>query len=267
MTMRNRTSLSLIALLLLTCYLAPAARAADPMPTFTVAYFNGACPAGWTEQSLASAVGRILLPTPRGGGASGFVGDALASQEEGSHAHGKATGSITSAAKEFVLIGGCCNGSLGHSGTYSMNGSAKTGHSGLPYLQLMACVKTDPPSTGSIPADILVFSIVPCAAPFTPYNAAAGRFVVGLNPNGQPAATFGGANLQPSEVRTHSHTMNGSMSFPQHDIAGASGCCAHNYAQSGSVGFTGNTVVDTSVGPFDSAVQAPYYTLFLCETP
>ncbi|MCB1807176.1 MAG: hypothetical protein KDJ99_19115, partial [Candidatus Competibacteraceae bacterium] len=100
---------------------------------------------------------------------------------------------------------------------------------------------------------------------FSAYNAASGRFIVGLNPNGQPAATFGGANLQPSEVRTHSHDMGGSLDFPEHDIAGGSGCCAHDYAASGSHGFSGSTGVDTNASKYDAAVQAPYYTAFLCE--
>jgi hypothetical protein len=237
----------------------------DSMPMLSIAYFNKACPDGWDNTSLASAAGRTLLPTPLGGGAGGFIGEPLSSQEAPSHAHAKATGSITSPAKEFVLIDGCCNDNLGHSGTYGMTGSADTGHSGLPYIQYNACMKTGKPSPGQIPSGLLSFSLIPCAAPFTAYNAAAGRYVVGLNPNGQPAATFGGPNLQPGEIRTHSHTMNGSMSFPEHDIAGASGCCAHNYAASGSHGFTGDTDVDTNSSKYDSAVQAPYYTAYLCQ--
>ena len=72
-------------------------------------------------------------------------------------------------------------------------------------------------------------------------------------------------DLQPGEIRTHSHTMNGAMSFPEHDIAGASGCCAHDYAASGSIDFTGSTDVNTNDSKYDSAVQAPYYTAYLCQ--
>ena len=46
------------------------AMADDLMPMFTIAYFEGACPEGWDNTSLASAAGRTLLPTPRGGGES-----------------------------------------------------------------------------------------------------------------------------------------------------------------------------------------------------
>lgn len=246
------------------CLLSPAF-AGDVLPQFTVSYFNGPCPDGWDNAPLSSAVGRTLLPTPRGGGAGGFVGEALGSQEQPSHAHAEASGSISSPAKEFILIDGCCNDSLGHSGTHSMHGSADTGHSGIPYIQYNACIKQAAPSAGDVPSGLLTFSLVPCAGDFSAFNAAAGRYVVGLNPNGQPVATFGGPNLKPSEIRTHTHTMNGTMDFPEHDIAGGSGCCAHDYAASGKHGFTGTTEVDTSHSKYDSAVQAPYYTVFLCE--
>ena len=241
------------------------AMADDVMPMFTIAYFEGACPEGWDNTSLASAAGRTLLPTPRGGGAGGFIGDALSSQEAPSHAHATASGSIDSPAKEFILIDGCCNDSLGHSGTHGMSGSAETGHSGLPYIQYNACLKTAAPKQGSMPSGLLTFSLMECSGDYSAYNAASGRYIVGLNPNGQPAATFGGPNLQPSEIRTHSHDMGGSMNFPGHDIAGGSGCCAHDYAASGNVNFSGKSGVDTSVSKYDAAVQAPYYTAFLCQ--
>lgn len=262
----NIRSLSKILALLLVCgSVAMAALAEDPMPTFSIAYFNGPCPPGWDSTSLASAAGRTLLPTPRGGGAGGFIGEALASQQAPTHKHAKATGSITSPAKQFVLVDGCCNESLGSSGTYTMQGTTETAGGGPPYIQYNVCMKMAAPSTGTVPRGLLTFSILQCSGNYMEYTAASGRYIVGLNPNGQPAATFGGANLTPGEIRRHSHSINGTMDFPKHDIAGASGCCAQNYAASGSIAFSGNTDVDTSSSQYDSAVQAPYYTVFLCE--
>jgi hypothetical protein len=255
----------LLALLLISGSVATAALAEDPMPTFTVAYFDGPCPAGWDSTSLAPAAGRTLLPTPRGGGAGGFIGQALTSQQVPTHKHAKATGSITTSGVQFVLVDGCCNNSLGSSGTFSMQGTTETAGGGPPYIQYNVCMKVAPLGAGTAPRGLLTFSILPCSGSYTEYTAASGRYIVGLNPNGQPAATFGGPNLQPSELRTHTHTMNGSMSFPGHQIAGASGCCAKNYAPSGSFAFTGSTVVDTQSSPYDSAVQAPYYTVFFCQ--
>lgn len=267
--MRFISVLEYLGFVMLSCcsVFTSAAWATDAMPSLSIAYFNGPCPDGWDNTSLASAAGRTLLPTPRGGGAGGFIGDALSSQEAPSHAHATASGSIDSPSKEFILIDGCCNDSLGHSGTHGMSGSATTGPSGFPYIQYNACLKSAQPSTGTIPSGLLTFSLVPCSGNFTAYNAASGRYIVGLNPNGQPAATFGGPNLQPSEVRTHTHTMGGSLNFPGHNIAGGSGCCAHDYAASGSVGFTGSTGVNTGASKYDAAVQAPYYTAFICQAP
>jgi len=246
-------------------FIVSTAFADDPMPNLSIAYFEEDCPEGWSNTALASASGRTLLPTPRGGGSGGFIGDALSSQEAPTHIHAEATGSVNSPSKQFILIAGCCNNSLGKSGTHGMTGSTETAESDLPYIQYNACLKNAPASAGTIPPGLLTFSLVQCATPFSDYNAASGRYIVGLNPNGQPAATFGGANLQPSEIRTHSHDMGGSMSFSKHDIAGGSGCCASGYAASGSHSFTGNTKVDTDASKYDSAVQAPYYTAFLCQ--
>ncbi len=261
----STTNLPFIQLLVCVASGATAALADDPIPTFTLAYFNSSCPPGWDNTSLASATGRTLLPTPTGGGAGGFIGEALTSQQVPSHQHAKVTGSITSPATSFVLVDGCCNTHLGHSGTYAMEGSVQDADGGPPYIQYNACLKQASPGAGSVPSGLLTFSILPCSGIYSDYAAASGRYIVGLNPNGQPAATFGGPVLKAGELRTHSHSMNGTMSFPAWDIVGASGCCAHNYAASGSIDFTGTTQVDTQSSRYDSAVQAPYYTGFFCE--
>ena len=239
--------------------------AGDVMPHLSIAYFNGACPDGWSNTSLSTAAGRTLLPTPLGGGAGGFIGEALGSQQAPSHAHAKADGSISIPDKDFILIDGCCNDNLGAAGTRPMEGSATVDHSGFPYIQYNACLKDEQPEAGTVPSGVMAYSLIPCGPGFSEYNAAAGRYVVGLNPNGQPAATFGGANLGPSEIRTHTHGMDGSINLPGHEIAGGSGCCASGYAASGTHSFTGETVVDSEASKYDSAVQAPYYTAFLCE--
>jgi hypothetical protein len=240
--------------------------AADALPQFTIAYFSGSCPDGWDNTSLASANGRFLIPTMLGGGVGAFSGEALASQQEPSHTHAKATGSISTSSKEYVLVDGCCNNSLGNSGTYTMSGSAQTASSGLPYIQYNACMKqVAPASKTSVPAEVTTFYLLPtCPTGWSPVNSAAGRYLVGLPANGAPSATFGGKALTPGENRTHSHTMNGTMNFPGHDIAGASGCCAHGYAGSGGTGFSGNTEVDTTQS-YDSVTQAPYYTATFCR--
>lgn len=254
----------MIALTALVC--TSSVLAADALPEFTIAYFSGSCPDGWDNTSLASANGRFLIPTMRGGGVGAFSGQALNSQQQPTHDHAKATGSITTSSKEYVLIGGCCNDSLGDSGTYTMSGSTESSSSALPYIQYNACMKQkapDPKTT--VPSGVTTFHLMPtCPDGWSPVNSAAGRYIDGLPANGAPSASFGGKALTPGENRTHSHSMNGKMNLPSHNIAGASGCCAHGYAGSGNTGFSGNTETD-SANAYDSVTQAPYYTATFCR--
>jgi hypothetical protein len=240
----------------------------DAMPLNTISYFNGACPDGWNNAALSSASGRFLIPSMQGGGVFSFAGEALTSQQTPSHAHASATGSIDLPAKEFILIDGCCNDSLGHSGTHNMSGSAKTGSSDLPYIQYNACMKTEAPSgKETVPSGVSTFFMSPiCPTGWTLQTSASGRYIVGRPDQGVPGATFGGKPLIPGEIRTHSHDMGGTMNLPEHNIAGGSGCCAHGYAASGNTKFSGNTNVDTNAGgKYDSATQAPYFTLTFCR--
>ncbi|MGI9280795.1 MAG: hypothetical protein ACR2PX_14395 [Endozoicomonas sp.] len=253
----------------LTALISPVLLAGDALPTFTISYFNGACPDGWDNASLSSANGRFLIPSMRGGGVASFVGEALTSQQTPSHTHADATGSISTSSKEFILIDGCCNDSLGDSGTHSMSGSTESASGNLPYIQYNACIKTATPesSAGTLPSGLMTYYMMPqCeASSWTPVYAADGRYPVGLPASGLPGATFGGKALSPGEIRTHDHSMGGTINLPGHDIAGGSGCCAHGYAGAGDTNFTGSTVVDTSSSKYDSAVQAPYYTATFCR--
>lgn len=245
---------------------ATAALAADALPLFTVAYFNGSCPAGWSNTGLGAASGRFIVPTMPGGGVGSFSGTALSALQAPTHEHRLAVGSITVSSKRFILIDGCCNESLGSSGVHTMSGSASPAPENLPYVQYNVCMKQAAPEPGTIvPAGVTTFHVLPsCPEGWDTVAGAAGRYIVGLHSTGLPAATYGGKPLTPGEVRTHGHTMNGSIDLPRHNIAGASGCCANNYAGSGATAFTGNTVVDAKTTD-DSAVQAPYYTATFCR--
>jgi len=240
--------------------------AADAMPQFSVSYFAGDCPDGWA--SLDGANGRFLMPTMLGGGSGAFSGEALASQGKPAHVHNTANGTVSITDRSFVLIGGCCNDNLAHSGTHSMTGSADSASSGLPYIQYRACTKTAAPSNETVPSQVMAFNILPqCPQGWSIANAAAGRYIVGLPANGAPSATFGGKALEPSEIRTHIHSMNGTIDLASHGIAGGSGCCAGGYASAGNANFTGATKPNTQDGKkkYDSAVQAPYYTGTFCQ--
>lgn len=240
------------------------ALSADAMPFFTEAYFAGPCPAGWT--SLDVAKGRFLIAAPLGSGVGAFAGAALDGKKAPEHLHDEITGNINLPSKNFILIGGCCNGNLGDSGTYGISGPSEAAGGNLPYIQFRACIKGDQPDGSAIPAKLLTFMAQPyCPATWEPENALAGRYVVALPDNGAPYYQFGGKPLGPNEIRTHVHAIKGKVSFGGHEIAGGSGCCASGYAASGDF-----DLIDAKTKPVasdfeDSAVQAPYYTALMCR--
>jgi hypothetical protein len=244
------------------------AQAADNMPFMSLAYFTGACPDGWT--GLSGAKGRTLLPSPLGGGVGTMAdaNDPLSPGQAPEHTHHKATGQVSTSSKEFVLVGSGPNHSPGKAGTYPMSGSTKSARSNLPYIQYNVCLKTAQPSgEGTIPDGVMSFQNMPmCPSGWQEYSAAKGRHIVALPKDGQPAASFGGKALAPGELRTHTHDIEGTISFPSHNIAGASGCCAHGYAGADTQRIHGgSTQDDTSEHKHDSAVLLPYYTATLCR--
>jgi hypothetical protein len=256
-----------LAMITAAVFASAGAAAGDAMPFLTAAYFAKSCPTGWTE--LPQAKGRFIVPSPQGAGTGGFVGTALdGSTSAPQHEHQKAEASITLVARNFVLIGGCCNERLGRSGAYTMQGSASKAPASLPNIQYVACMKTDTSVSGSVPADVMAFSMAGayCADGWREESAAKGRYIVGLPDNGTAYASFGGAPLRSGELRTHTHEVSSSLQFPESQIAGASGCCAENYASSGSADFSGATVPDPDADhPDDSAASAPYFTATLCR--
>jgi hypothetical protein len=250
---------------LLLCGGAPVvALAGDSMPFLTEAYFPGPCPAGW--KSLDGAKGRFLLPSPLGGGVGGFAGVALDGTKAPAHLHEKIAGKINLPSKNFILIGGCCNGNLGDSGDYSISGATSEHSGGLPYIQYSACMKRDDPDGSAIPSGLLIFMAQPtCPDTWQQEAAVSGRYIVALPDNGTPYYSFGGKPLAPSEVRTHVHGVKGKISFGGHDIAGGSGCCAGGYAASGSFDLNDAKTQPVAADEEDSAVQAPYYTALMCR--
>ena len=266
--MRNvtRSRLAVAAGLLLAAGAVNAAIAGDSMPFLTEAYFAGACPDGWAY--LDGAKGRFLLPAPLGAGSGAFAGAALDGINPPTTSYSKITGKIDLPSKNFVLISGCCNGSLGDAGNYSISGYTDRVTGNLPYIQYSACLKSAQPDQTAVPPGVLAFSALPqCSKDWTEETAVRGRYIIGLPDNGTPYFSFGGDPLAPNEVRTNSLPVNGNIKFDGHDIAGASGCCAGGYAASGSFATNGGTTVPNpdDGNPYDSAVQAPYYTGTVCR--
>ncbi|MGE8237474.1 MAG: hypothetical protein ACN6PQ_14460 [Stenotrophomonas indicatrix] len=238
--------------------------AADAMPFFTQAYFASTCPEGWT--SVDGAKGRFVVPAPLGAGVGGFAGDALDGKKPPAHRHQRINGKINLPSKNFVLIGGCCNGSLGDSGDYAVSGASEEASGDLPYAQYGLCIKTSNGDGSAIPSGLMTFMAqTMCPTSWEVENSVAGRYIVALPDNGTPYYQFGGKPLDPSEVRSHVHGVQGKIPFSGHDIAGASGCCASGYASKGDFNIVDTKTAPVAGQPSDSAVQAPYYTALMCR--
>jgi hypothetical protein len=240
--------------------------ASDALPFLTEAYFSGGCPDGWTY--LDGAKGRFLLPSPLGAGSGAFSGSALDGNSAPKHRHSKITGTVNLPSKEFILIDGCCNDNLGDSGNRDVSGAAADAEDGLPFIQYAACLKTAQPDQSAVPPGVLIYFALPaCPVGWEIETPVQGRYIVGLPDNGTPYFSFGKSPLSPNEVRTHSHSVSGNISFAGHDIAGGSGCCASGYASSGSFAIASTVTVPNpdSSHPNDSAVNAPYYTATMCR--
>ncbi len=234
------------------------------MPFFTQAYFAGTCPEGWT--SVDGAKGRFVVPAPLGAGVGGFAGDALDGKKPPAHRHQRINGKINLPSKNFVLIGGCCNGSLGDSGDYAVSGASEEASGDLPYAQYGLCIKTSNGDGSAIPSGLMTFMAqTMCPTSWEVENSVAGRYIVALPDNGTPYYQFGGKPLDPSEVRSHVHGVQGKIPFSGHDIAGASGCCASGYASKGDFNIVDTKTAPVAGQPSDSAVQAPYYTALMCR--
>ncbi|HUI98092.1 MAG TPA: hypothetical protein VLX44_20205 [Xanthobacteraceae bacterium] len=262
----TRSRLALVVGLVLAAGAADTAIAADSMPFLTEAYFSGPCPEGWGY--LDGAKGRFLVPSPLGAGSGAFAGAALDGINPPTHTYSKIIGSIYLPSKEFILIDGRCNNNLGDANNYPIFGNTEPVKDNLPYIQYSACIKSAQPDQTAVPAGVLTYSALPtCPAGWTEETAVRGRYIIGLPDNGTPYFSFGGDPLAPSEVRTNSLPVNGNISFGGHAIAGGSGCCASGYAASGSFAINGGRTDPNpdDAHPYDSAVQAPYYTGTMCR--
>jgi hypothetical protein len=124
---------------LLICQKHAAAPVIGTAPKGMVAFFESpACPAEWTE--YAPAAGRHLVGLPGGSQPGGFGGQPLAPGEDRPHSHSVA-GNIATNSHGIALAGGCCAGGYARNGTYPFTIASGPSSSGLPHIQLRACLK------------------------------------------------------------------------------------------------------------------------------
>lgn len=229
----------------------------DAMPKSSVAFFNlKECPSGW--QPFAQADGRLVASLMPGGNNGSIVGRALSDKENRTHNHTFST-TIKTDSTNYVLISGCCNKNTSESGKYPVSGTTDNASSGLPYVQLLACQKTDS-AVGTTPVDshLLTYSSnQTCPEGYSQPKLTLGRFLIGLPTNGAAGISFGGDPLQPQVESQHSHPYSGTVKLKSTTVAGAKGCCAGGYAAAKTYSYNGITAAQS--------VGLPYIQLLQCE--
>jgi hypothetical protein len=110
-----------------------------PIPSGTLLFFAGTCPASWSE--VVANEGRLLVGLPDGGQAGAtFGGPPLVSTENRPHVH-RVDASVIVPPYGVTLINGCCASGYATAGTYPVTGTTGDAATSFPYLQLVQCAK------------------------------------------------------------------------------------------------------------------------------
>jgi hypothetical protein len=253
------------SLLWLSAARAEAQTTGDPYPQNTIAFFNAACPSGWSPYS--DGVGRTVVAVAVADGVGHQVLGPLASGANPTHTHSFSS-SIEVKRVSYVGSTGGGNENLAHSGKKDFSGTTNESSINVPYLQLMVCVKTDAvPGAGVVPGGITAFfRDLSCPTGWANLPTAMnGRFLVGLPQNGSVQAHFGGRPLQSQENREHQHQFSGSVKTNSHGIAGNSGCCAEGYAKNGTYEYNRPDSASNSRSTGPGKANLPYIQLMQCR--
>jgi len=236
----------------------------NPVPFGSVAFFmNSTCPTNWIP--FGDGNGRFIVPGWASSGTYVSKGVPLTSGENRAHKHSWET-TWKGDDVEYVGLRDCCDTDLADNrDIYHINGStvsnSDTGSSGLPYIQMLACVSTDGTFDFKQPQGALLFNEIGCPTGTNVSLEFAGRFLVGL-PNNATAGLFGSAiplEAGAVETRTHDHPWQGSFSTRSCGIELVTGCCG--------IGYVGNGHYNISArSTDDSAVDFPYIEVPLCTS-
>lgn len=110
----------------------------DGVPSGMVAYISGGtCPAGWIAAS--NVEGRLVVAVSEGKDVGVQVGTPLGDQEDRQHSHAF-KGDLALPAKSIAAADGA-NLEGAQAQTYALSGTTQMGPSGLPFVQVTACVK------------------------------------------------------------------------------------------------------------------------------
>lgn len=110
------------------------------VPSGTVAFFVGdgqSCPSGW--RAATELRGRLAIAVTSADIVGKQVGDELQSEEDRTHSHAFAA-TIELPYKPLASLNGGNNQGAA-AGKYTSSGTSEAAASGLPFIQLLACVK------------------------------------------------------------------------------------------------------------------------------
>ncbi len=112
----------------------------DGVPPGTVAFFGGqtACPAGWGPAHETE--GRLVVGVVDPVAAGRVVGDPLGDREDRTHTHPTLPGMVFLPARNIAGADGS-NTQGARAGMYMTTGQAGPAPSGLPFVQVRACVR------------------------------------------------------------------------------------------------------------------------------
>jgi hypothetical protein len=109
-------------------------------PSGTVAFFSGVagvCPQGW--RVATEAAGRLLIGVQAADSVGKFVGTPLTNEEDRTHAH-SFLATVALPYKSISAADGS-NDQGAAAQTYTDSGMTQPASTGLPFIQLVACVK------------------------------------------------------------------------------------------------------------------------------
>lgn len=207
----------------------------DSMPADSIMLFRETqCPRGWTPYQDGAGRAFAAAANPA---LNGFrLGTQLADREERGHTHSYG-GSFALESVSYVGVVGGGNSGTSAVGTLMYRAQTSMDPVGLPYVQLLACIKTTPalPRAQPLPSGMLIFYAgASCPAGFTQPMVTRGRVMVGLPSTGINGATFGATPLGADSQARHAHNVISTLTTEGHGIALASGCCGGGYARNGT---------------------------------
>lgn len=225
----------------------------------TVAPFSpevSACPTNWSP--MHDAAGRVLVPGYAEGGPIPSPAPPLASGEDRVHSHSYAVGFHTQDVS-FEGVEGCCNSQPAKQGAVTLDGTGGPASTGLPYVQLLTCVNSDPTFDANLPPGALLFNELACPPGWSLVTTVNGRLLVSLPTDGVAGASFGGDSLPSLHPvnPAHHHTVAGNVTLPPASVLLASGCCGSGYAATGTYAFSGPSA--------DASGDLPYTLMPMCQ--